>query len=110
MTGWQKQKETAGRDNVHPFICRCAADNTYKVYMSGFNNYARFSFKGFQFLRATESVYLQCKVVICQATDTNSRCRRGCSSRKTRDLQVQHDSQTLVTGPIQLKGLQPFYS
>ncbi|CAG05080.1 unnamed protein product [Tetraodon nigroviridis] len=84
----------------------CGADSTYKAYASGFNNYARFSFKAFQFLRATESVYLQCKVLICQASDANSRCRRGCSRRKTRDLQAQHDSQTLVTGPIQLKGFK----
>ncbi|XP_029691031.1 CUB and zona pellucida-like domain-containing protein 1 [Takifugu rubripes] len=84
----------------------CAADSTYEVYASGFKHYARFGFRAFQFLRAGESVYLQCKVLICQDSDTNSRCRRGCVRRKTRDLQSQHESQTLVAGPIQLKGFK----
>lgn len=97
----------AGRNNLC-FTCRCAADSTYRVYASGFKHYARFGFRAFQFLRAGESVYLQCKVLICQDSDTNSRCRRGCMRRKTRDLQSQHESQTLVAGPIQLKGLNPF--
>uniref|UniRef100_A0A3Q3R554 Uncharacterized protein n=1 Tax=Monopterus albus TaxID=43700 RepID=A0A3Q3R554_MONAL len=60
----------------------------------------------FQFLRATDSVYIQCKVLICPQSDYNSRCRRGCTKRKARDLGSKHDSQTLVLGPIQLKGLQ----
>lgn len=107
MTGWQQQKETAGRNNDLCLICRCPIDNTYSVYASGIKTEAQFSFRAFQFLRATESVYLQCKVVICQKSDLNSRCRRGCTRRKTRDLQAQHDSQTLVTGPIILKGRQP---
>ncbi|XP_042358505.1 deleted in malignant brain tumors 1 protein [Plectropomus leopardus] len=81
----------------------CPADNTYAAYYSGTRPYARFTFKSFQFLRATESVYIQCKVLICQASDYSSRCRRGCMKRATRDLGSQHDSETLVLGPIQLK-------
>ncbi|XP_044070449.1 deleted in malignant brain tumors 1 protein isoform X2 [Siniperca chuatsi] len=81
----------------------CSVDNTYQVYITGTRAYARFTFKAFQFLRATESVYIQCKVLICQASDYNSRCRRGCQKRKARDLGSEHDSQTLVLGPIQLK-------
>uniref|UniRef100_A0A3B4UV73 CUB and zona pellucida-like domains 1, tandem duplicate 1 n=1 Tax=Seriola dumerili TaxID=41447 RepID=A0A3B4UV73_SERDU len=81
----------------------CPVDNTYYAYTSGTNAYARFRFRAFQFLRATESVYIQCKVLICQASDYNSRCRRGCNRRMTRDVGSKHDSQTLVMGPIQLK-------
>nr|XP_046258011.1 deleted in malignant brain tumors 1 protein isoform X4 [Scatophagus argus] len=81
----------------------CATDSTYYAYTTGTRPYARFRFRAFQFLRATESVYIQCKVLICQASDYNSRCRRGCSRRATRDLGSEHDSQTLVLGPIQLK-------
>ncbi|XP_037639007.1 deleted in malignant brain tumors 1 protein-like isoform X1 [Sebastes umbrosus] len=81
----------------------CSADNTYRAYSSGTNAFARFTFKAFQFLRATESVYIQCKVLVCQASDYNSRCRRGCNRRVARDLGSEHDSETLVLGPIQLK-------
>ncbi|XP_072247684.1 CUB and zona pellucida-like domain-containing protein 1 [Leuresthes tenuis] len=82
----------------------CAMDNTYWPISSGSQSLARFGFKAFQFLRATDSVYIQCKVLICPATDGNSRCRRGCSRRGARDLGSEHDSQTLVVGPIKLKG------
>ncbi|XP_047459300.1 deleted in malignant brain tumors 1 protein-like isoform X4 [Mugil cephalus] len=82
----------------------CPIDNTYYSSVSGTRTYARFTFKAFQFLRASESVFLQCKVLICQASDYNSRCHRGCSSRVARDLASQHESQTLVLGPIKLKG------
>ncbi|KAI3363315.1 hypothetical protein L3Q82_011939, partial [Scortum barcoo] len=83
----------------------CSMDNTYYSYSSGTSAYARFRFKAFMFLRATEAVYIQCKVLICPASDYNSRCRRGCNGRVARDLGSEHDSQTLVLGPIQLKGL-----
>ncbi|XP_034093804.1 deleted in malignant brain tumors 1 protein-like isoform X3 [Gymnodraco acuticeps] len=81
----------------------CPVDNTYYAYVSGTHPYARFRFQAFQFLRATESVYIQCKVLICLASDNNSRCRRGCYNRAARDVGSKHDSQTLVLGPIQLK-------
>ncbi|XP_049455688.1 deleted in malignant brain tumors 1 protein-like isoform X2 [Epinephelus fuscoguttatus] len=81
----------------------CGMDSTYWAYSSGTRPYAQFTFRAFQFLRATESVYIQCKVVICQANDYSSRCRRGCMRRTARDLGSEHDSQTLVLGPIQLK-------
>ncbi|KAI4813265.1 hypothetical protein KUCAC02_024603 [Chaenocephalus aceratus] len=81
----------------------CPVDNTYYAYVSGTQPYARFRFQAFQFLRATESVYIQCKVLICLASDNNSRCRRGCYNRAARDVGSKHDSQTLVLGPIQLK-------
>ncbi|XP_019948680.1 scavenger receptor cysteine-rich domain-containing protein DMBT1-like isoform X2 [Paralichthys olivaceus] len=81
----------------------CPMDNTYYVYYSGNQPYARFSFKAFQFLRASESVFIQCKVLVCQAHDYNSRCRRGCMTRTARDLGSEHHSQTMVLGPIQLQ-------
>ncbi|XP_046885840.1 deleted in malignant brain tumors 1 protein-like [Hypomesus transpacificus] len=84
----------------------CPRDNTYRPYLSGNHSYARFTFKAFKFLRTHEFVYLQCKVIICQASDYNSRCRRGCSSRKARALGSNHDSHTLVLGPIQRQDLE----
>ncbi|XP_029376880.1 deleted in malignant brain tumors 1 protein-like isoform X2 [Echeneis naucrates] len=81
----------------------CPVDNTYYAYTTGTNAYARFTFRAFHFLRATDSVYIQCKVLICPASDYNSRCRRGCNRRMTRDVGSEHESQTLVLGPIQLE-------
>ncbi|CAN9499684.1 unnamed protein product [Ophioblennius macclurei] len=82
----------------------CTQDSTYFAYTSGTQKYARFRVKSFEFLRATEAVFLQCKVLICRAADNNSRCRRGCTRRRARDLGSDHDSQTVVLGPIKLKG------
>uniref|UniRef100_A0A3P9KK10 CUB and zona pellucida-like domains 1, tandem duplicate 1 n=1 Tax=Oryzias latipes TaxID=8090 RepID=A0A3P9KK10_ORYLA len=85
-------------------VCLCPVDSTYYSISSGSRPLARFSFKAFQFLRATDEVYMQCKVLICPASDYNSRCRRGCRRRNKRSLGSNHDSQTLVVGPIKLKG------
>uniref|UniRef100_A0A3Q4HTJ6 CUB and zona pellucida-like domains 1, tandem duplicate 1 n=1 Tax=Neolamprologus brichardi TaxID=32507 RepID=A0A3Q4HTJ6_NEOBR len=82
----------------------CPIDNTYYAYTTGTSPFARFTFKAFQFLRATENVYLQCKVLICPASDYNSRCRRGCTKRVARDVGSEHESETLVVGPIHLLG------
>ncbi|XP_061141475.1 deleted in malignant brain tumors 1 protein-like [Syngnathus typhle] len=80
----------------------CPIDNTYQSLVSGSSRYARFSFKAFQFLRNAEQVYIQCKVLMCQSNDWNSRCRRGCLKRRTRDVGTKHESRILVLGPIQL--------
>ncbi|CAL8391408.1 unnamed protein product [Arctogadus glacialis] len=83
----------------------CGVDSTYQAYDSGTKSYARFTFRAFQFLRTHESVYLQCKVVVCPASASNSRCRRGCSRRMARALRVSEDSHTLVLGPLTLQDL-----
>lgn len=85
------------------FTSRCSVDSTYRPISSGSWYRARFTFKAFMFLQGTDSVYLQCKALICPASESNSRCRRGCSRRKARELEPKHESQTLVMGPIQLK-------
>uniref|UniRef100_A0A673CVE0 ZP domain-containing protein n=1 Tax=Sphaeramia orbicularis TaxID=375764 RepID=A0A673CVE0_9TELE len=82
----------------------CHGDNTVYTYLSGSHPYARFRFNAFKFLRATEFVYIQCKVLICPASDYNSPCRHKCNRRVARDLGSDHDSQTVVLGPITLKG------
>uniref|UniRef100_A0AAV2JQY2 ZP domain-containing protein n=1 Tax=Knipowitschia caucasica TaxID=637954 RepID=A0AAV2JQY2_KNICA len=82
---------------------RCPVDPTFHLYSSGTDPYARFKFKAFQFLRATEHVYLQCKVLICPSSTQNSRCRRRCSRRVARELSSEHDTETVVLGPIQLQ-------
>lgn len=84
----------------------CRVDSTFYSYSSGTHPYARFKFKAFQFLRATDHIYIQCKVLICPSSDYNSRCRRGCSIRRRREakeLGPEHESETMVLGPIQLQ-------
>lgn len=80
----------------------CQMDSTYHSTVSGTTNLGRFSFKAFQFLRAKESVYIQCKVLICPSSNP-SRCQQGCRRRVARDLGSKHYTRTLVLGPIQLK-------
>ncbi|XP_057200653.1 deleted in malignant brain tumors 1 protein-like [Triplophysa rosa] len=85
----------------------CSRDSTYVSYTSGQFDYARFSFKAFKFLRTHAFVYLQCKVIICPETDNNSRCRRGCQSRRRRSLEINHHTNTVILGPIKLRGEKP---
>ncbi|XP_036403057.1 deleted in malignant brain tumors 1 protein [Megalops cyprinoides] len=86
----------------------CRRDSTYYSYTSGTRDVAQFRFQAFKFLRSHPSVYLQCKINICQANDYSSRCSRGCFSRKARDLSSSGagDSATVVLGPIQLRDLK----
>ncbi|KAG7279909.1 hypothetical protein CRUP_021542 [Coryphaenoides rupestris] len=84
----------------------CPMDSTYQAISSGTTSRVRFTFKAFQFLRTHDSVYMQCTVVVCPASDPNSRCRRGCIRRKARSLRDSEDSQTLVLGPITLRDPQ----
>ncbi|KAJ0066902.1 hypothetical protein NL108_004889 [Boleophthalmus pectinirostris] len=81
----------------------CRVDSTFYSYSSGTRPYAQFRFSAFQFLRATDHVYLQCTVFICPASDYNSRCRRGCNRRVAREVGSEHDTETVVLGPIQLQ-------
>uniref|UniRef100_A0A4W5QQ03 Deleted in malignant brain tumors 1 protein-like n=1 Tax=Hucho hucho TaxID=62062 RepID=A0A4W5QQ03_9TELE len=103
---WQLSSPSGQRIFLSFTDLECRRDPTFYSYTSGTSSYARFTFQAFKFLRAHDSVYLQCKVTICQASDYNSRCRRGCRTRKARDLGSSQESHTLVLGPIQLKDLE----
>ncbi|KAF4102135.1 deleted in malignant brain tumors 1 protein-like [Onychostoma macrolepis] len=82
----------------------CPRDNTYYSYTSGQHYYAQFSFRAFKFLRTHAYVYLQCKVIICPDNDYNSRCRQGCRYRRKRSLDSSYHTNTVMLGPIKLKG------
>ncbi|XP_051837558.1 CUB and zona pellucida-like domain-containing protein 1 [Antechinus flavipes] len=80
----------------------CSKDDTCKIYpLSG--HYGRFQFSAFKFLRKLGSVYLQCKVLICESNDTQSRCNQGCVSRRKRDISSYKWKTESVIGPIRLK-------
>ncbi|XP_073402563.1 CUB and zona pellucida-like domain-containing protein 1 [Dendrobates tinctorius] len=80
----------------------CTKDDTYNNFPSG-SGYARFSFSAFRFLNAHTSVYLQCRVVICDINDPDSRCNKGCITRQRRDLNSKVWKTHAVLGPIRLK-------
>uniref|UniRef100_A0A8C9VYE6 Uncharacterized protein n=1 Tax=Scleropages formosus TaxID=113540 RepID=A0A8C9VYE6_SCLFO len=84
--------------------CEC---KTYYSFTYGNRNVAQFKFRAFKFLRSHPMVYLQCKVNVCKAHESNSVCTQPCRSRKTRSLKSTYEDATLVLGPIQLKGEAP---
>ncbi|XP_032169876.1 deleted in malignant brain tumors 1 protein isoform X6 [Mustela erminea] len=77
----------------------CAKDRTYRSYPQPSPRVARFQFSSFFFLRRFPSVYLHCKMVVCRADDSSSRCRRGCIVRAKRDV-GSHQEVDVVLGPI----------
>ncbi|XP_051883694.1 deleted in malignant brain tumors 1 protein-like [Pristis pectinata] len=81
----------------------CVRDETYETYPSPANNIARFRFSAFKFLNSHSSVYLHCKLVICEAYDYSSRCYRGCMSRQKRAMVSSKGNVDVMLGPIELK-------
>ncbi|XP_047409838.1 CUB and zona pellucida-like domain-containing protein 1 [Sciurus carolinensis] len=80
----------------------CSRDETCEVYpLSG--HHGRFQFNAFKFLRSLSSVYLQCKVLICDSDDPQSRCSQGCVSRRKRDISSYKWKADSILGPIRLK-------
>ncbi|KAG9484619.1 hypothetical protein GDO78_007986 [Eleutherodactylus coqui] len=80
----------------------CIKDNTYHNFASG-SGFARFSFNAFRFLKVHPSVYLQCRLVICDINEAESRCNEGCVTRQRRDLGSKLWKTHAVLGPIRLK-------
>ncbi|KAI5175047.1 Cub And Zona Pellucida-Like Domain-Containing Protein 1 [Manis pentadactyla] len=80
----------------------CIQDETCEVYPLS-EHYGRFQFNAFKFLKSLGSVYLQCKVLICDSGDHQSRCSSGCVSRGKRDISSYKWKTDSVIGPIRLK-------
>uniref|UniRef100_A0A4X1SGM3 Scavenger receptor cysteine-rich domain-containing protein DMBT1 n=1 Tax=Sus scrofa TaxID=9823 RepID=A0A4X1SGM3_PIG len=83
----------------------CVKDETYQSYSQPSPRIVRFKFSSFHFLSRFPSVYLQCKMVVCRAFDSSSRCRRGCVVRSKRDVGSYQEKVDVVLGPIQLQTL-----
>lgn len=80
----------------------CCQDETCKVYPL-FGHYGRFQFNAFKFLKHLNSVYLKCKILICDNNDQTSRCNQGCVPRRKRDIPSYKWKTDSVIGPIRLK-------
>ncbi|XP_039093884.1 deleted in malignant brain tumors 1 protein-like, partial [Hyaena hyaena] len=81
----------------------CAKDRTYQSYSQPSPRIVRFKFSSFYFLNRFPSVYLKCKMVVCRADDSFSRCHRGCIVRSKRDVGSYQEKVDVVLGPIQLQ-------
>uniref|UniRef100_A0A8C5L839 CUB and zona pellucida-like domains 1 n=1 Tax=Jaculus jaculus TaxID=51337 RepID=A0A8C5L839_JACJA len=80
----------------------CSRDETCMIYPL-FGRYGRFQFNAFKFLRSLNSVYLRCKVLVCDSNDMESRCNQGCVSRRKRDVSSYKWKADSIIGPIRLK-------
>ncbi|XP_071985871.1 CUB and zona pellucida-like domain-containing protein 1 [Engystomops pustulosus] len=80
----------------------CVKDETYQNLPSD-SGTARFSFNVFRFLNDHPSVYLQCRLVVCDSNDPESRCSKGCITRQRRDTSSKVWKTHAVLGPIRLK-------
>ena len=57
---------------------RCPVDETVKMEASPSPHKKRFSVEAFKFVGDFPFVYLHCSVVVCRASDPDSRCSKGC--------------------------------
>ncbi|KAM3834473.1 scavenger receptor cysteine-rich domain-containing protein DMBT1-like [Vipera latastei] len=80
----------------------CPRDSTYRSLSSPSNNIVRFQFNSFKFLNKHNSVYLQCKLVVCRVDDLSSRCYKGCLIRKKRGVDETQEKVNVVVGPLKL--------
>ena len=85
--------------------CRCAADDTVKFLPSP-SGYYRFTMEAFEFVNEP-FVFIHCHLVICNASDTGSRCAKGCQKRGRVRRQVGSDEvYSLAQGPIMVDLVQ----
>ena len=76
-------------------------DDTVVFYPSPTGHY-RFGLEAFEFVDET-FVFLHCQMVICNASDTQSRCARGCEKKSRLRREVGHHKvYSLTQGPLTL--------
>ncbi|XP_066549033.1 CUB and zona pellucida-like domain-containing protein 1 isoform X2 [Amia ocellicauda] len=85
----------------------CPQDSTYFSFSDAPPGMVRFKFNAFRFLRSDSTVYLQCKVVVCQSDVYPNRCSQGCLSRRRRDLSPYSHTTSVMLGPIQRRDRAP---
>eukprot|EP00058_Branchiostoma_floridae_P018026 XP_002603515.1 hypothetical protein BRAFLDRAFT_79051 [Branchiostoma floridae] len=81
----------------------CATLPTLQFYPSPGPDRWRFGFQTFAFASGVGMVYLHCDVLLCNATDPNSRCAQGCltsGGRTRREAGSEPDIYRLTQGPI----------
>ncbi|KAI8500927.1 Oncoprotein-induced transcript 3 protein [Branchiostoma belcheri] len=68
----------------------CPKDASFQSFSSPNPAVQRFGFQVFRFVDDQPVVYVHCEVVVCNASDSNSRCAQGCinDARSKRALQM----------------------
>lgn len=102
---------TGAPDNASYIIVQsgCQVDTSYVTYTSGDDKRQRFSFQSVELNSSSQQVYLECNVRVCDKSDVNSRCRRGCvrSKRSVRDVRASgtrpEHNVDLSQGPISIR-------
>ncbi|XP_035688759.1 ZP domain-containing protein-like [Branchiostoma floridae] len=81
----------------------CAKLPTLQFYPSPGPDRGRFGFQAFAYTSGVDMVYLHCNVLLCKASDPNSRCAQGCqppSGRRRREAEGEPEVYRLIQGPI----------
>eukprot|EP00058_Branchiostoma_floridae_P019061 XP_002604550.1 hypothetical protein BRAFLDRAFT_79412 [Branchiostoma floridae] len=81
----------------------CAKLPTLQFYPSPGSDRGRFGFQAFAYTSGVDMVYLHCNVLLCKASDPNSRCAQGCqppSGRRRREAEGEPEVYRLIQGPI----------
>lgn len=86
------------------FSSSCPKDDTIQFHSSNSTHEQRFSLEAFEFIGEHAFVFIHCDVKICNATDPNSECIRGCPSRARRAVEhvPSHENPlySLAQGPL----------
>ncbi|XP_066457076.1 CUB and zona pellucida-like domain-containing protein 1 [Eleutherodactylus coqui] len=90
------------RDVYKLVLNGCPKVPDYQSYASPSRSTVRFGFSAFSFLSYHPSVYIQCKLVVCDESDTQSRCKQGCNPRHKRAAEPHDEHLYAITGPIKL--------
>ncbi|PFX22805.1 Oncoprotein-induced transcript 3 protein [Stylophora pistillata] len=82
----------------------CPNDGTVKYHAAPVVNLQRFSLEAFKFIADHSSVFVHCHVIVCNTTDSGSRCVKQCSSSDRKKRTVANDEHdrvySLAKGPI----------
>ncbi|XP_066282841.1 ZP domain-containing protein-like [Branchiostoma lanceolatum] len=81
----------------------CAKLPTLQFYPSPGPDRGRFGFQAFAYTSGVDMVYVHCDVLLCKASDPNSRCAQGCqppSGRRRREAEGEPEVYRLTQGPI----------
>ncbi|XP_035688295.1 ZP domain-containing protein-like [Branchiostoma floridae] len=92
-------------DNIRSdvIVDGCAKLPTLQFYPSPGPDRGRFGFQAFAYTSGVNMVYLHCNVLLCKASDPNSRCALGCqppSGRRRREAEGEPEVYRLIQGPI----------
>eukprot|EP00076_Gallus_gallus_P042212 XP_025007750.1 deleted in malignant brain tumors 1 protein-like [Gallus gallus] len=79
----------------------CARDPTYRSYLSLDRRMVQFRFRAPSFISRYSSVYLQCKMAVCDRYDYSSRCYQGCIARGKRSTRDGDENVITVVSRLQ---------